>query len=128
MDIPDIAHYVRRLASFSRLISFDKQDGPFRPDLARPAPSALEEWMDDVRAVLDAVGCQRVAVMGANEGSAMAALFAATYPERVTALVLAGDWSTGVGSGSPVGADRRRARRSFDLSKPAGGRTRCTPR
>ena len=40
MDIPDIAHYVRRLASFSRLISFDKQDGPFRPDLARPAPPA----------------------------------------------------------------------------------------
>jgi class 3 adenylate cyclase len=89
-DMPDVAHYVRRLASFSRLISFDKQgmglSDPIAPDRLPP----LEEWMDDVRAVLDAVGCQRVAVMGANEGSLMAALFAATYPERVTALVLAG--------------------------------------
>jgi class 3 adenylate cyclase/pimeloyl-ACP methyl ester carboxylesterase len=88
-DIPDIAHYLRRLASFSRLISFDKQGMGLSDPIALDRPPPLEEWMDDVRAVLDAVGCQRVAVMGANEGSLMAALFAATYPERVTALVLA---------------------------------------
>ena len=90
MGHPDIAHYyVRRLASFSRLISFDKQGMGLSDPISLDRLPPLEEWMDDVRAVLDAVGCQRVAVMGANEGSAMAALFAATYPERVTALVLA---------------------------------------
>ena len=87
-DIPDVAHYVRRLASFSRLISFDKQGMGLSDPIALDRLPPLEEWMDDVRAVLDAVGCQRVALMGANEGCAMAALFAATYPERVTALVL----------------------------------------
>jgi class 3 adenylate cyclase len=89
-DIPDVAHYVRRLASFSRLISFDKQGMGLSDPIALDRLPPLEEWMDDVRAVLDAVGCQRVAVMGANEGCAMAALFAATYPERVIALVLSG--------------------------------------
>ena len=89
-DIPDIAHYLRRLASFSRLISFDKQGMGLSDPIALDRLPPLEEWMDDVRAVLDAVGCQRVAVMGANEGCAMAALFAATCPERVTGLVLSG--------------------------------------
>jgi pimeloyl-ACP methyl ester carboxylesterase len=76
------------LASFSRLISFDKQGMGISDPIALDRLPPLKEWMDDVRAVLDAVGCQRVAVMGANEGCVMAALFAATYPERVTALVL----------------------------------------
>ena len=89
-DMPDIAHYLRRLASFSRLISFDKQGMGLSDPIALDRLPTLEEWMDDVRAVLDAVGYPQVAVMGANEGSAMAALFAATYPERVTALVLSG--------------------------------------
>ena len=89
-DIPDVAHYLRRLASFSRLISFDKQGMGLSDPIALDRLPTLEDWMDDVRAVLAAVGCQRVAVMGANEGSLMAAVFAATFPERVTALVLSG--------------------------------------
>jgi class 3 adenylate cyclase len=87
-EIPAFAHYLRRLSSFSRLISFDKQGMGLSDPIALDRLPPLEEWMDDVRAVLDAVGCQRVAVMGVNEGSLMAALFAATYPERVTALIL----------------------------------------
>lgn len=87
-EFPPFAYYLRRLSSFSRLISFDK----YGIGLSDPIPSRnlppLEDWMDDVRAVMDAVDSERAVIMGANEGSMMAALFAATYPERTTALVL----------------------------------------
>jgi class 3 adenylate cyclase len=87
-EFPAFAHYLRRLSSFSRLILFDK----YGIGLSDPIPSRtlppLEDWMDDVRTVMDAVECERAVIMGANEGSMMAALFAATYPERTTALVL----------------------------------------
>jgi class 3 adenylate cyclase/pimeloyl-ACP methyl ester carboxylesterase len=88
-EIPGFAHYLRRLSSFSRLISFDKHGIGLSDPIPLDRLPPLEEWMDDVRAVLDAIGCQQAALMGANEGSLMAALFAASYPERVTALVLA---------------------------------------
>ncbi len=88
-EIPGFAHYLRRLSSFSRLISFDKHGIGLSDPIPLDRLPPLEEWMDDVRAVLDAIGCQQAAVMGANEGSLMAALFAASYPERVPALVLA---------------------------------------
>ena len=88
-DFPGFAHYLRRLASFSRLISFDKRG----IGLSDPVPLArlplLEEWMDDVRTVMDAASSERAVLMGANEGAMMAALFAATHPDRVSALVLA---------------------------------------
>ena len=77
------------LSSFSRLISFDK----FGIGLSDPAPPGslppLEEWMDDVRAVMDAAGSERAAILGAADGGAMAAMFAATYPDRTTSLILA---------------------------------------
>ena len=88
-DFPGFAYYLRRLASFSRVISFDKRG----IGLSDPVPvdrlPLLEEWMTDVRAVMDAVGVDRAVLLGANEGSMMAALFAATYPDRVSSLVLA---------------------------------------
>jgi class 3 adenylate cyclase len=87
-EMPGFAHYLRRLSAFSRLISFDKHGIGLSDPIPLDRLPPLEEWMDDVRVVLDAVGSERAAVMGANEGSLMAALFAATYPERVTALVL----------------------------------------
>ena len=87
-EFPAFAHYLRRLASFSRLIAFDK----YGIGLSDPIPSRtlppLEDWMDDVRTVMDAAGSEAAVIMGANEGSMMAALFAATYPERTSALVL----------------------------------------
>ena len=94
-EIPGFAHYLRRLSSFSRLISFDKQGMGLSDPIALDRLPPLEEWMDDMRAVLDAIGCQQAAVMGAAESSAMAALFAATYPDRVTALVLASPTARG---------------------------------
>jgi class 3 adenylate cyclase/pimeloyl-ACP methyl ester carboxylesterase len=88
-DLPGYAHYLGRLSSFSRLISFDKYGmGLSDPIRSRELPP-LEEWMDDVSAVMDAVGLERAAIMGAGEASPMAELFAATYPERTSALVLA---------------------------------------
>ncbi|MFA9563723.1 MAG: alpha/beta fold hydrolase [Acidimicrobiales bacterium] len=78
----------RRLATFARLITFDKR-GMGLSDRSVGAPT-LEERMDDVRAVMDAVGSERAALIGASEGGLMSMLFAATYPERTAALVLFG--------------------------------------
>jgi pimeloyl-ACP methyl ester carboxylesterase len=85
---PHLARFLTRLSSFSRLIFFDKR-GTGLSDRVAEVPS-LEVRMDDVRAVMDAVGSERAALFGISEGGAMCLLFAATYPERTTALVLAG--------------------------------------
>ncbi len=86
--IPAIAEWWRRLARFSRLIVFDKR-GTGLSDRARGMPT-LEERIDDMRAVLDAAGSERAVVFGESEGGSMAALYAATYPERTVGLVLYG--------------------------------------
>jgi pimeloyl-ACP methyl ester carboxylesterase len=87
-DEPRSEHFLRRLASFSRLIRFDKR-GTGLSDRPGGLPD-LETRMDDVRAVMDAVGSERAALFGYSEGGPMCALFAATYPERTSALVLYG--------------------------------------
>src|SRR6516165_4817777 len=78
--------FLNDLARFSRLIRFDKR-GTGMSDPVSGAPS-LETRMDDVRAVMDAVGSRRAAFYGLSEGAAMSILFAATYPERTAALVV----------------------------------------
>jgi class 3 adenylate cyclase/alpha-beta hydrolase superfamily lysophospholipase len=83
---PLVARYFHRLASFSRLILFDRR-GTGMSDPVIRAPT-LEEQMDDVVAVMDAAGSERAAVFALLEGGAMAALFAATHPERTGALIL----------------------------------------
>jgi class 3 adenylate cyclase len=87
-DEPVIADFFRRLTSFSRLILFDKR-GTGLSDRVGNIPT-LEERMDDLRAVMDAARSRTAAVCGLSEGGPMAVLFAATYPERVSALVLYG--------------------------------------
>src|SRR5438093_3833205 len=82
---PPQAQFFRRLASISRLLLFDKR-GTGMSD--RVAGSTLEERMDDIRAVMDAAGSERAVLCGLGEGGPLCALFAATYPERTTALVL----------------------------------------
>jgi pimeloyl-ACP methyl ester carboxylesterase len=84
--LPDMGDFLRDLGSFSRLIRFDKR-GTGMSDPVSGAPS-LETRMDDVRAVMDAVGSRRAAFFGLSEGAAMSILFAATYPERTAALVV----------------------------------------
>jgi pimeloyl-ACP methyl ester carboxylesterase len=85
---PSASYFLRRIASFSRLIMFDKRGS----GLSDPVPTTqtLEERMDDVLAVMDAVGSERAVLFGPSEGGPMAALFAATYPERCISLVLYG--------------------------------------
>jgi pimeloyl-ACP methyl ester carboxylesterase len=85
---PRHAQFLDRLGSFSRLIRFDKR-GTGLSDRPGDLPD-LETRMDDVRAVMDAAGSERAALFGYSEGGPMALLFAATYPERVSALVLYG--------------------------------------
>ena len=101
---PTIRRFYERLGSFSRLIVFDKR-GMGLSD--RVEAGTLEERMDDVRAVMDAVGSERAALIGESEGGPMSILFAATYPERTVALILAGaevkeettdDWPWGEGT------------------------------
>ena len=83
---PRYAQMLRRLSSFSRLIRFDKR-GTGLSDRATGLPD-LETRMDDVRAVMDAAGSERAALYGYSEGGPMCCLFAATYPQRVSALVI----------------------------------------
>jgi class 3 adenylate cyclase len=90
-DLPWYARFHTRLAAFSRLICFDKRGTGLSDRISGAA--TLEERMDDVRAVMDAVGSERAAIFGASEGGAMSMLFAATYPERTRALVLYGTFA-----------------------------------
>jgi pimeloyl-ACP methyl ester carboxylesterase len=85
---PPFAHFLRRLAAFSRLILFDKRGTGLSDPVPLDRLPTLEQRMDDVRAVLDAVGSDRAALFGHSEGGNMCMLFAATYPERVRALVM----------------------------------------
>ena len=89
-DEPAHAHVLDRFASFSRLILFDKRGTGLSDPVPLDRLPTLEERMDDVRAVLDAVECEQPAVFGFSEGGNMSVLFAATYPERTRALALYG--------------------------------------
>lgn len=89
-EVPEYAHFLRRLASFARLIVFDKRGTGLSDRVSNDRLPTLEQRMDDVRAVLEAAGSEHAAVFGASEGGNMSVLFAATYPEWVRALVLAG--------------------------------------
>jgi class 3 adenylate cyclase len=88
---PVRSSFFRRLASFSRLILFDKR-GTGMSDRGSQI-FTLEQRMHDVRAILDAVGSERAALFGVSEGGPMSLLYAATYPERTSALILYGSYA-----------------------------------
>src|SRR3954451_13237083 len=90
-DDPAFAHVFERLGSFARVAMFDKRGQGLsdRP----PDPPTLEQTMDDIEAVMDAVGMEQAALFGVSEGGPATALFAASHPERVRALVLYGTWA-----------------------------------
>lgn len=138
VDVP----FLRRLSTFSRLIMLDRR-GTGLSDRVSELPS-IEERMDDVRAVMDAVDCERAVLFGVSEGGPMCTLFAATYPERTAALILYGTfarflaaadytiegWGTGVSlhSFAPSLAEDEAARASWARRErlsvsPAGIRT-----
>lgn len=99
-ESPALAAFYRRLASFCRLILFDKRGTGLSDRVPEDRLPTLEQRMDDVRAVMEAVGSSRAALLGASEAGPMCLLFAATYPERTLGLLLWGcfaryDWRLG---------------------------------
>ena len=106
-DFPPARHTIERLTSFARVMTFDKR-GTGLSDPVVGAPT-LEERMDDVRAVMDAAGSESAALLGISEGGAMSILFAASHPERTTALLLYGamarvTWAEDYPIGTPAEA------------------------
>src|SRR5262245_1193528 len=90
---PDYARFLTRLASFSRLIRFDRRGmGLSDRDVGS---STLEERVDDIRAVMDAAGSERATILAVSEAGYMATMFAATHPERTTSLILHGCFAKG---------------------------------
>ena len=90
---PGYLHLIRRLSAFTRLIIFDKRGTGLSDRVDATALPSLETRMDDVRAVMDAAGSGRAALLGTSEGAPMAALFAATYPSRTRTLILYGAYA-----------------------------------
>jgi class 3 adenylate cyclase/pimeloyl-ACP methyl ester carboxylesterase len=90
---PAIERGVRRLASFARVISFDKPGTGLSDPIE--GPQTLEHRMEDLTAVLDAVGTERAALFGISEGAPMSALFAATHSDRTQALIMYGSYARG---------------------------------
>jgi class 3 adenylate cyclase len=93
---PRVERFLRRLASFSRVIIFDKRGTGVSDPVPLGALPTLEEWTEDIRVILDAVGCDRAAVVGAGMGSLLAIVFAASHPERAAALILLDGLSCGM--------------------------------
>jgi class 3 adenylate cyclase len=111
-DEPGYAAFLERLASFSRLIIFDKRGTGLSDPVPLDQLPTLEQRMDDVRAVMDAAGSARAALLGHSEGGNMCVLFSATYPERTSALVLVGCYAKRIRSDdypwAPAAEDRER--------------------
>jgi class 3 adenylate cyclase len=110
-EVTGYTAFLRHLSTFARVVTFDKR-GQGLSDRISGAPS-LEQRMDDVRAIMDDIGSRRAVLMGISEGAAMSALFAATYPERVSQLILYGGFACGAdlwGSDSSMEKVLRRIR------------------
>ena len=90
---PMLARFLGRLASFSRLITFDKRGTGLSDRVPQEELPSLEARMDDLRAVMDAAGSERAAIFGFSEGGNLSTTFAATYPERTRALIMFGTFA-----------------------------------
>lgn len=90
---PSMARFLRRLASFSRLILLDKRGTGLSDPVPLDQLPTLEERMDDVRAVMDAAGSPRAVLFGTSEAGALNLLFAATHPDRTSALILVNSYA-----------------------------------
>ena len=120
---PSYERFLRRLASFSRLILFDKRGTGMSDRVARDRPPTLEERMDDVRAVLDAAGSERAALFGVSEGGNLSVLFAASHPERVLALATMGVYAKRIRSDDyPWAPTPEEREREYELLERTWGR------
>lgn len=123
---PSFARFLLRLSSFARLILFDKRGTGLSDRVPLSELPTLEQRMDDVRAVMDAAGSKRAALLGVSEGGPMCSLFAATYPERTSALVMIGTYAKRIYDADYPWAPTLEQRQKFfdviraDWGKPVG--------
>ena len=108
---PSFARFLRRLSEFARVILFDKR-GTGLSDRVGALPT-LEQRMDDVRAVMAAVGSRQAVLMGVSEGGPLCSLFATTYPERTRALIMVGTYAKRTWSPDYPWAPNAEARERF---------------
>ena len=119
---PGHARFLSRLASFSRLLLIDKRGTGLSDRVPESELPTLEQRMDDVRAVMDAVGSARAAILGHSEGGNMAMLFAATYPQRTMALITFGVFAKRVWSADyPWAPTPEQRQRWYDQIKQGWG-------
>ena len=119
---PSFARFLLRLASFSRLILFDKRGTGLSDRVPINQLPTLEQRMDDVRAVMNAVGSERAALCGVSEGGPMCSLFAATYPEKTLALVMIGTYAKRVRDAEyPWGPTQEEREHFFDVMREHWG-------
>jgi pimeloyl-ACP methyl ester carboxylesterase len=133
---PSLTRFFSRLSSFARVIVFDKRGSGLSDPVPLSQLPTFDYWMDDARAVIDAAGADRPAVVGFGHGGLVASLFAATYPERTSALVLINAYARIVRTddypaGIPAHAEKRVRERllaawgtpaTLDLVSPTAGR------
>ncbi|HSJ36194.1 MAG TPA: alpha/beta fold hydrolase [Acidimicrobiia bacterium] len=126
-DDPSLARFLRRLASFSRLITFDKRGTGLSDPVDLEKLPTLEDRMDDVRAVMDAVGSERAILFGHSEGGNMCLVFAATYPERTEGLILTGFYAKRIRSDdypwAPIWEERLGQIEAVERNWPAAMKT-----
>jgi pimeloyl-ACP methyl ester carboxylesterase len=104
---PSLARFMRRLASFSRLIVYDNRGAGLSDPVPGGAAPGMDEQVDDIRAILDETGCQRAVLAGNGPGCAPALVFAATHPGRVESLILLNGYARlRAGAGYPQGLDQ----------------------
>ncbi|HXQ70970.1 MAG TPA: alpha/beta fold hydrolase [Pyrinomonadaceae bacterium] len=119
---PNFARFLLRLASFSRLILFDKRGTGLSDHVPINQLPTLEQRMDDVRAVMNAVGSERAALCGVSEGGPMCSLFAATYPEKTLALVMIGTYAKRIRDAEyPWGPTLEQREQFFDVMREQWG-------
>jgi pimeloyl-ACP methyl ester carboxylesterase/DNA-binding SARP family transcriptional activator len=121
-EVPGYSDFLRRLASFCRLILVDRR-GTGLSDPVATLPT-MEERADDVRAVMDAAGVERAAIFGISEGGPMSMLLAATHPERITALILYGTFARGTAVDYPWRHAPRQSERALDIILAEWGKGR----
>ena len=109
-DEPHLAAFLSRLASFSRLITFDKRGTGLSDRVAINELPTLEQRMDDLRAVMDAAGSETASLLGVSESGAMCLLFAATYPKRVRSVLTFGSYAKRIRSADYPWAPTREER------------------
>ena len=117
---PTMEQFLKRLASFSRLILFDKR-GTGLSDRITATPT-LEERMDDVRSVMEAVGSEKAALLGYSEGGPMCALMAASYPQRTHSLIMIGAYARRLQApGYPCGHSQQESEEFIELIRGGWG-------